>query len=380
MVIAAPPSTTPIPSLITHFINDMKFSIHPRSMLLVTTFATALALAGCGDKTLDFRNAEINNGKVYAGDSNTPFTGTLTNVSAGQILGSQSGFAKLVNVVNYDLPSATVGAMGLSSICDVHVEGGWLDGKAICKAPQSDTVRIEASFKDGTLDGDLIVYDDSDKEPFVTVTFKNGLPDGKQMLYSTKTHKLVYVNNWESGILNGEEMGYYADTGNLEVQVNRANGQYDGDLKVYAPDGKQVIHRVTYVTGKKQGPDDQYDAATGKQIGHADWENDQMNGVVKVWDVKGNVTKEVTYDRGVRQPTADEIAAQATADKQAQTDMEANYAKQKRDEAVANCIAELIDKNNPNAPRDGRVIQVRDEEKQAYRQQCEQAVPQASTP
>ncbi|MGF6635078.1 hypothetical protein [Paraburkholderia sp. MM6662-R1] len=99
----------------------MKFSFHSKPLLLVATLATALVLASCGEKTLDYRNAQINNGKVYAGDANRAFSGTLTNVSAGQVLAAQNGFGKLMSVVNYDLPKATVGAMGLSSICDVHV-------------------------------------------------------------------------------------------------------------------------------------------------------------------------------------------------------------------------------------------------------------------
>lgn len=320
-----------------HLYTPMKQRKSLRFALLPLAFASML-LSGCGDKMLDFRNAQINNGKVYAGDANSPFSGTLTNVSAGQILGTQNGFGKLMNVVNYDLPNATVGAMGLGSICDVHVKDGWLDGKATCKTPQSDIVRMQMTFTSGTLDDDFIVFGASGKQPFVTVTFKNGMPDGVQKVYSPETNRLVYVNHWEGGVATGIEEGYYADTGNLYVHATRVNGQYDGQLLVYAPDGKQVIHSVTYVAGKKQGPDDEYDPATGQQIGHADWENGQMDGVVKVWDTSGKLVKEVTYDHGTRMPMADEIAAQAALDEQAKAQLQANTDAQEHIAAVSACV------------------------------------------
>ncbi|MBB6580931.1 toxin-antitoxin system YwqK family antitoxin [Ralstonia solanacearum] len=349
-----------------------------QSCIALAITAASLCLAGCGEKALDYRNAQINNGKVYAGDSNTPFSGTLTNVSAGQILSAQNGFAKLVNVVNYDLPSATVGAMGLSSICDAHIKDGGLDGKATCKTPQSDVVRMQMVFKAGALDGDFVVFDTAGREPFVTVTFRGGLPEGEQKVYSPKTHKLVYVNHWDGGVATGEEEGYYEETGNRYVHATRVNGQYDGELLVYAPDGKQLIHRVTYVAGKKQGADDQYDAATGKQIGHADWESNQMNGVVKTWDTNGKLLKEVTYDRGIRLATADESAAQATADAQAKAALQANTDKQRRAQAVTACFSQRI--NAYDAQHGGSAASNRTvEQTRAMEQQCEQSVGPVST-
>ncbi|WP_052321573.1 toxin-antitoxin system YwqK family antitoxin [Ralstonia sp. A12] len=341
--------------------------------VLFLPLAASLLMTGCSDKMLDYRNAQINNGKVYAGDSNTPFSGTLTNVSAGQVLAAQNGFVKLMNVVNYDLPSTTVGAMGLSSICDVHVKDGKLDGKATCKTPQSDAVRLQMVFKAGALDGDFVVSDTDGREPFVTVTFRSGQPEGEQKVYSLKTHKLVYRNNWENGVATGEEEGYYEDTGNRYVHATRVNGQYDGELLVYAPDGKQLIHRVTYVAGKKQGPDDQYHATTGKQIGHADWENNQMNGVVKTWDTNGKLLKEVTYDRGTRLATADEIAAQAAANAQAKATLQANADKQSQAQAVTACFSQSI--NAYDAQHGGSAASNRTmEQTRAMEQQCEQSV------
>ncbi|WP_429562655.1 toxin-antitoxin system YwqK family antitoxin [Paraburkholderia sp. MM6662-R1] len=121
------------------------------------------------------------------------------------------------------------------------------------------------------------------------------------------------------------------------------NGQYDGELLVYAPDGMQIIHRVTYVAGKKQGPDDEYDAATGKQIGHADWENGQMNGVVKTWDNSGKLLKEVTYDYGNRIPTAGELAAQTALQQQAAAQLQADTDKQAHADAVSACVSRSHD-------------------------------------
>lgn len=38
-----------------------------------------LALSGCG-KNLEFRNAEVSNGKIYAHGANEPFDGRVTNI------------------------------------------------------------------------------------------------------------------------------------------------------------------------------------------------------------------------------------------------------------------------------------------------------------
>ncbi|ARL96033.1 hypothetical protein [Burkholderia pseudomallei] len=57
---------------------------------------TTVLLAGCKGDVLDYRNVQVVNGKVYAGDANTPFSGKVTNVPAPDILNNQQGYQRMM--------------------------------------------------------------------------------------------------------------------------------------------------------------------------------------------------------------------------------------------------------------------------------------------
>ena len=67
-----------------------------RALVAASVAVFLSGLAACGQKALDYRNAQIVNGKFYAGDANEAFSGQLTNVPSGVILGSQQGFRNAV--------------------------------------------------------------------------------------------------------------------------------------------------------------------------------------------------------------------------------------------------------------------------------------------
>jgi len=301
---------------------------------LVLAASALTLLSACSQKTLDYRNAEVNNGLVYASDDNSPFSGTLTNIPMVKIAPPDGGFMKFINVINYDFPSFAFGNIGYSSICDVEIKKGMLNGDATCKTPQSDIVRAKMSFSKGALDGDFTATDVTGSHPFATVTFKDGQPNGQQKLYDPTTYALIYTNTWANGVLSGEEEGYYSDTGNLHVHATRnSEGRFNGTITVYAPDGKQLISQTPYVDGKKQGSSDVYDPPTGKHLVHANWDNGVLNGDYTEWDSQGNVTKHIVYDNG----TDVEVEKRQAIDKQ-----QAQDARQAvNDPTVAKCINDL---------------------------------------
>jgi hypothetical protein len=93
----------------------------------------ATVLVGCGSKVLDFRNAEISNGKVYANGANTPFSGKVTNVPGGTVFGPQPGYAKLIATLNKVSPDLSIADVGLTALCDAESSDGVLEGKMQCK-------------------------------------------------------------------------------------------------------------------------------------------------------------------------------------------------------------------------------------------------------
>lgn len=278
-------------------------------MLCVT-----LVLAACGKQsTLDFRNVEIVNGKVYARNANTPFSGIVTNVPNLQILSAQEGTEKFANAIGINI-LATLGnvqvapgmlAHGLllsvlaGTVCDADVKGGMLDGQATCKSPRSDNVRMTMGFRAGRLDGSLKFNDPRDPKHLVSeVSFKEGQPNGNQEIYSPRTRKLTHIVPWSNGVLEGNEEGFDEVTRNRILQATLVNGMYDGRFVRYAPDGNRVVYAANFVRGQMDGAEEAFDPLSGMPTGRAEYAKGKLNGVVKRWDVNGNLESEKAYRDG----------------------------------------------------------------------------------
>ncbi|AOJ02237.1 hypothetical protein WS70_10710 [Burkholderia mayonis] len=295
-----------------------------RYPLILSSLVAALALAGCKGDVLDYRNAQIVNGKVYAGDANKPFSGTLTNVPSGIVLESQSGFRKVVASIERVLPALTydyVRSVGIDYFptdlripvpvyCDTHVDNGILDGNAVCKAPNTDNVRLEMAFKGGRPDGQLTIYTpDGVSQKLATIAFRDGEPDGRQEIYSPTTHRLVHASNWTKGAPEGQEEGFDENTGNRILIATYVNGQVNGPFTRYAADGKQITYRAIFVNGKPEGTEETYDPMTGKLTGRAEYTNGLLNGTVKRWNADGKLVYEKDYQNGQESLPAPAVTA-----------------------------------------------------------------------
>ncbi|MBU9468913.1 hypothetical protein LGM75_26715 [Burkholderia multivorans] len=246
-----------------------------------------------GNKVLDYRNVEVVNGKVYAGDANEPFSGKLTNVPSATIFSGQPGFKTAIRTMEKTLPTLTLGYISAAGIdyfptdaripfaayCDAQVSHGYLDGKAVCKAANSDQTLITMTFRSGQLDGELDSYAPGDTSHlFTKATFRNGNADGRMEVYSPSTHRLVHTLMWGNGVLNGDEEGFDEVTGNRVLHATLVNGQYDGEFMRYAPDGKQLTYRAKFISGKPDGIEESYDPHTGRLTGHAEYANEHPHG------------------------------------------------------------------------------------------------------
>ncbi|MFL9867287.1 hypothetical protein PQR67_24185 [Paraburkholderia fungorum] len=265
------------------------FHINRRMAMLTAITVAAALLAGCKGEVLDYRNAQMVNGKIYAGNANAPFSGKLTNVPDRALLIEQAGFqltGKLTSIALADSTPAVernaqsfLGASGAATLlsgalCDVQITDGLPDGKAVCKDPSSDVVRIESSFTHGALDGSFRLSGGQDNGTLMEVTFRNGQPDGTQKVYGWTEHKLVHTFPWNNGVASGTEEAFDASTGALVKRATFVDGKYEGEVVHYAPDGKQVTLRATYANGK-------------------------LNGAYQEWDASGAPVAGKTYSNGV---------------------------------------------------------------------------------
>lgn len=315
-----------------------------RLALLSLTFASVL-LSGCGDKVLDFRNAQINNGKVYAGDSNTPFSGKLTNVPANSILRSQQAVQQLASFVGNLGNAAPYGGAVPYSICDASIHDGEPDGEIVCKPEQSDTIIVTGKFSDGVVDGPYTVYDKTGNNKTIEATFRNGALDGKVKVYGLRIGKPIVTATWDAGALNGEEEAFDETTGNRVLHATLVNGKYDGEFTRYAPDGKQVIYKADFVQGQHEGNEEAFDPQTGKMTGQAHYANGKLDGVVRHWNPDGSLLDEKTYENGV-----DVAAAKAASDAAAAADEKRQHEPQDIEACVNKRRDEVTQKNGGFAP------------------------------
>jgi antitoxin component YwqK of YwqJK toxin-antitoxin module len=287
---------------------------------LVLTLATVLP--GCSNPVLDYRNIQVVNGKIYLSDANQPFTGTVTNFPDDELLKDQDGFASFANTLaQAAFPDDLRGAQNLgltaqgmltaatTAYCDVSVRNGLLDGKAVCKAPRSDTVGTQMSFEGGALSGPMTYYDFAlSPNPLSDGSFKGGTPDGTQTIYSPKTGNKIGVATWSDGVFNGKVERYDPTTGALTREGTLKDGKLDGVLVQYSDDGKVKLRSTGYASDLKNGDEEVY-YPDGKPKEHSEWADGKLNGVVQRWAEDGSKAQELTYKDGVPvQSDADKLA------------------------------------------------------------------------
>ncbi|KVS34312.1 hypothetical protein LGN07_09980 [Burkholderia cepacia] len=308
-----------------------------QAMHIVTAIAITL-LAGCKGDVLEYRNVQIVNGKVYAGNANTPFSGKVTNVPVSDILNNQTGYQLMMQNSALVVPEAYrdgISSMAIHQfLCDTKVTDGILDGDVTCKAPQSDTVRMKMSFSSAALTGSMQIFDNTGDRTVLDVNFSNGKPDGTEKVYYAPTKQLIGEFPWKHGWLDGTVKTYDGKTGNTLLEAHYENGAANGEMIRYAPDGNRVIYRASFANDKLDGAEDRFDPNTGEPVSHNIWES------------------------GMRVPTPEE--AQATAQTQATLE---------RSKLVKACIRELRNATPPD-PMD-----VDGKQDAKWSAQCEQRFP-----
>ncbi|MBU9341694.1 hypothetical protein FOC27_10220 [Burkholderia multivorans] len=249
---------------------------HQRLAALVAIGFTALSLGGCKEDILDYRNTRIVNGKVYAGDANTPFSGKVTNVPVSDILNNQPGYQRMMQSSAYVVPEVYrdgINSMAIHQfLCDVKVTNGILDGDVLCKAPQSDTVRMKMSFSSAALAGAMQIFDNTGDRTVLDANFSNGKPDGTEKVYYAATKQLIGEFPWKHGWLDGMVKTYDGKTGSTLLEARYENGTANGEMIRYAADGNRIIYRASFVNDKLDGEEVRFDPNTGELLSHNVWQ------------------------------------------------------------------------------------------------------------
>lgn len=228
----------------------MNINLHSARWTLALGVLTtsAILLNACGNRVLDYRNAEIVNGKVYAKGANSPFSGKVTNVPSNAIFMRQDGYQKLLGQAG----TLMIGLYGTSLLCDAKVDDGVLDGDVACKRAGSSVLQMTAHFDQGAMTGDFAMYNQSGEKPIVEAGFKNGKLDGEVKAYAAETGKLVSRQSLKDGLNEGSFQQWDAKTGNLVLETNYRKGIQDGSYVKSDADGN-VLEKGTFSDGKFTG-------------------------------------------------------------------------------------------------------------------------------
>ncbi|MGV3570342.1 MAG: toxin-antitoxin system YwqK family antitoxin [Ramlibacter sp.] len=262
--------------------------------------AGVIAVAGCTDKVLDFRNAEMNNGKVYSGKSDTPFSGTVTNVPDTAVLANQPAAKNTQPLIGFYAKSdghLMDRILFNGSTCDIRVEKGVLHGETVCKYKGTEAKRYEIKFSQGRLDGTVTFYGPPPPNwPLVKETFKDGVLDGTVEVFSPKTQKLVHRQILRNGLNHGPETAWDQNTGNEVGRANYVDGLIDGPIERFAPDGKTMTYRATAVKVALDGVEEVFDATSGSPRRKSSWKAGKREGVWQEWDETGRLTVDDIYE------------------------------------------------------------------------------------
>lgn len=249
--------------------------------------ALMCGLTGCGEEILDWRNAQISGGKVYANGANEPFSGTLTNMPGESLPDSKSltRFQNDHNAAMGQIKGAWIDGRGISKqgvVCDTHVQKGFVVGDTACRSASSGALRYKFTFKDGELDGAAESFDRTGSLSISRALFKDGTIEGSFEAYSPNTGVLITKYNYSNGQLEGVQNQFDEKSGKKTQEVIVTDGKFvgvarewdiegrptkevpyknglrNGEAKTWA-DGKLFLVE-TYVMGKQQGRRTEYEA------------------------------------------------------------------------------------------------------------------------
>lgn len=278
----------------------MKTSSFTRALGAQVILAGTALLAACGPSVLDFRNADVSNGKIYERRADKPFSGSVTNVPETSALAGQPGFDPMSRAILAAIGTGRAADRLLitPSLCDIKVKDGSLVGDASCTVAQGKIERYQMSFKDGVLHGPFKYFDLTEKNNVVAnAKFKEGRLNGEMEIFSLDGQKLINRIEWAQGQPKTEEV-FSPQTGKRIAQIAYKNGKVDGENKRWSPDGQHVIYSATLVEGAQNGVEEAFYPETGKPLRRTEWVLGKRHGSYQEWDPAGSRVSEAKFEDG----------------------------------------------------------------------------------
>lgn len=234
-----------------------RFYVSGRAAMLA---AVCVGLAGCGQEVLDFRNADLVNGKIYADGANKPFSGKVTNIPFSTL--PTPPLMKMFHAVSHvteDRDGIEVAKQLRNLHCDAELDEGLLDGDAACTLSGMDGPYMTMRYEKGSLEGAVKVA--SIKAKGVTLAqanYKDDAIEGELIINHPETGQLISSSHWRASTLHGSQENYSLKTGKLTYKATFVDGQPDGEVLSYRPDGETLLSKVQFVAGKPHGIEERY--------------------------------------------------------------------------------------------------------------------------
>ncbi|TSD55201.1 hypothetical protein FFI97_028115 [Variovorax sp. KBS0712] len=243
--------------------------------------AAAVLLAACGPTTMEFRNAEIVQGKFYRQGADKPFSGKIDNVPSHTIL-IRKEFevvsALPTNVLDKAAPGIQHNVMG--QVCEVRVDKGVLDGTTTCTTGAGKFQAYEMTFDQGVLTGEFKFYFPGTNKPKAVVRTDHGVLDGRSVVYGPESGREVLNVTFKQGKLAQTEEIFDDQSGKLVRRIPVEDGAITGEIVEYVKHGSQLYYRSHVQMGVKHGLEEQYVHESGVLEYRQNWVMGQLDGDV----------------------------------------------------------------------------------------------------
>lgn len=227
------------------------------AMLLAITGISHADASSNDERLLSFRNAQIYNGRIFAGNENEPFTGivndfpmTIAPIEPVKIL------IKEVRGVTQDTSthhfitrdSWTAGSQrGGLIACNGGFKDGYIHGQLFCFSLSDGLPILDANYYDGQLNGPVVVYSlkDAEGSKLLEAEFVNHKVNGGLTAYGFNSSNTVFVSEWTDGVLDGMMRAFTDDENNyLTVEKELEYGEAAGVERRYDSATGELISSV----------------------------------------------------------------------------------------------------------------------------------------
>lgn len=264
---------------------------------------TAALLSACGDATLDYRNAEVSNGKVYARSEDKPFTGSLTDFPQSLIKRTDdlTGFLAGLAATLDRLKRTDESIRFLQLVCNGATDDGYLHGEVSCYEPGTSTLRYQVHYKQGQMNGDLTIWGRHDNV-LAKASFQDDRLEGQYQYLGPNNGRLITQGHARAGLLDGLQQRWDETTGQLTYQATAEKGFYVGVAEGWTPSG-QKISEIPYQNGQINGVVRAWDGNTGRLIREAVYKDNSPDGPTKEWYENGELKISGEYRNHLFYPT-----------------------------------------------------------------------------